>query len=851
MLRLSLRNALSHKLRFLMTTFAVVMGVGFVVGSFVVTDSLRRSVDQLFEDITGGIDVSVRAETSLGLGGGGNTPVARGRVPDSLVDDVREVEGVEAAEGSVGGYAQLVDLDGEPLTTTGAPFIGVSWGHEAALRPATIEVGRAPEGLGEVAIDRGTAQDYDFTVGDRTTVLLANGTQPTVEIVGIFTFGEANNLLGARLTAFDVDVASQVLGVEGQVDSIDVVAAPGVDPSDLARRVQEVLPAGVESVTGAEVEAEAGQSVDGFMDAFQNILLGFAAIALFVSAFFINNTFSIVVSQRARQLALLRSVGASQAQVTTSVVVEGLIVGVLASALGIGFGLLIALGLQAILQAAGFGLPDQGLVLTARSIVAAVIVGLGVTLMASITPARRAASVPPVEGMREGFRLHRSSRVRRGVAGAVLLGSGVALVSSGLFVAQATMTIVALLGLGALGVFIGVAQLSPVVAVPVAGALGRPVAPLFHMTGKLAHANAVRNPERTSKTASALMIGLALVTTVFIVGESMKRTFAASIEDAVSADYVLSTEGFIGFSPALTAALADLPEIDAVTGVRFSRFIIEGHERDLVAADGSAAGGVVDIDLQSGSLSVLDAHSIFLHEDPAEDLGLSVGDQVTVEFATGGPQELRVGGIYADAALAGNYLIDMDLFSRYYPTSNLDLLAFAKLTPGVDPEQGRRAIDTVLADHPQVKLDDRAAYQADQQAQFDSILIAINGLLGLALFIALLGIANTLALSVLERTREIGLLRAVGMLRRQTRRMVLVESAMVAVFGAVLGVAVGVVFGVAVTMAMPESVIATTAIPVGTLAVVVAAAAVCGVAAGLLPARRAARLDILRAVASE
>lgn len=850
MLRLSLRNVLAHKLRFLLTTFAVVMGVGFVVGSFVVTDSLRRSVDQLFEDITGGIDVSVRAETSLGQGGENTAAVSRGRVPAALVDVVRKVDGVEAAEGSVGGYAQLVDLEGKPLTTTGAPFLGVSWGHQESLRPATLDSGREPQGLGEVAIDRGTAEEYGFRVGDRTTVLLANGTDPQVEIVGIFTFGEANNLLGARLTAFDVDVAPQLLGAAGEVDSIDLVAAPGVDPSQLATRVQAVLPDGVESVTGAQIEAEAGQSVEGFLDAFQNILLGFAAIALFVSAFFINNTFSIVVGQRTQQLALLRSLGASRRQITTSVVVEALVVGLLASALGIAFGLVIAIGLQALLQAAGLGFPDQGLVLAARSLAAALLVGLGVTLVASLAPARRASAVAPVEGMREGYVPHTSSRVRRGVLGTALTGTGVALVVAGLFVAEATLTVVALLGAGALAVFIGVAQLSPVVAVPLVGRLGWPIARLFRATGRLAHANAVRNPDRTAKTASALMIGLALVTTVFIVGSSMKRTFAATIEHSVAADYVLSTDGFVGFSPSVTERLAELPEIAAITGVRFNRFLFEGHERDLVAVDGGAAGSVVDIDLKQGDLGALDAESIFIHEDPARDFGLSVGDEVTVELATGGPQTLRVAGVYGDASMAGNYLIDMDLFTRYYPTSTLDLLAFAKLAPDVDPDAARAAIDGVLAEHPQVKLDDRAGYQADQEAQFDSVLIAVNGLLGLALFIALLGIANTLALSVLERTREVGLLRAVGMTRRQTRQMVLVESSMVAIFGALLGVAVGVAFGVAITMAMPESVIDTTAIPVGTLVTVVIAAALCGVLAGLLPARRAARLDVLRAVAA-
>jgi putative ABC transport system permease protein len=337
------------------------------------------------------------------------------------------------------------------------------------------------------------------------------------------------------------------------------------------------------------------------------------------------------------------------------------------------------------------------------------------------------------------------------------------------------------------------------------------------------------------------MIGLALVTTVFVVGTSMKASFAAATEDSVSADYVLSTEGFIGLSPAITGELAELPEIEAITGVRMSRFLFEGNERDLVAADADTAGDVVDIDLQSGSFGDLDQHSIFVHEDPAGDLALAVGDTVTVEFATGGPQELQVAGIYADAAYAGNYLVDLDLFSRHYPTSNLDLLAFARLADGVEPADGLAAIEAVLADEP----------QATQEAQFDSILIAVNGLLGLALFIALLGIANTLALSVLERTREIGLLRAVGMLRRQTRRMVLVESAMVAVFGAVLGVVVGLVFGVAVSLAMPESVITTIVVPTTTLALIVGIAALCGILAGLMPARRAARLDVLRAVATE
>jgi putative ABC transport system permease protein len=844
--RLTFRNVWAHKLRFLLTTFAVVMGVGFVVGSFVVTDSLKASVDQLFEEIGSGVDVTVRAQTNLDPS---NAPAPRGRIPGDLVSTIRVIDGVDVAEGSVAGYAQLLDLDGKPVTTTGAPFLGVTWSANPRLTPATMDVGRRPHGLGEVAIDRGTAEDYGFEVGDRTKVLLADGTAPEVEIVGIFTFGTANNLLGARLTAFDVDVVGQVFGAGDDYDQISVIGMPGVDRAELADRIEAAMPKGVEALTNEEVTTEANDAVAGFLGAFRNILLGFAGIALFVSAFFINNTFSIVVGQRTRQLALLRALGAGERQITGSVVGEALVVGLLASIVGIGFGLLIAVALQALLS--GFGLPDEGTVLATRSFVAAAVVGMGITLVAALAPARRASSVPPVEGMREGFVPTRWSKARRGWVGALLTALGGVAVVMGLWVADETMQVIGLLALGAVGMFMGIAQLAPVVAVPIAGRLGAPVVRAFRVSGRLAHANAVRNPERTAKTASALMIGLALVTTVFIVGTSMKKTFADSLKDKVSADFVLSTPNFIGFSSKITEEVASLPEISSASGGRSAPFLIDGNQRDVLGLDAKELPKLMDIDVQSGDVADLHGDAIFVHKDPARDLGVAVGDKVTVELATGGPRDLVVAGIYGDSAYVGNYVIDLSLFEEGYPTVNLDLLTFARLADGVDPADGRRAIESVLVDQPQVQLDDRAGYQAQQEERFDAILVAVNGLLGLALLIALLGIANTLALSVLERTREIGLLRAVGMQRRQTRRMILAESVMVAVFGAVLGVAIGVVFGLAVAVAMPPSVITSTAIPLGTVATIVVVAAICGVLAGLLPARRAARLDVLRAIASE
>jgi len=850
MLRLSLRGLLAHKLRFLMTTGAVVIGVAFVVGSFVVTDSLRQAVNGLFTDVTEGIDVSVRASTELDRSSN-DMAAARGRVSEDLVEVVRGVDGVAAAEGSISGYAQLIDADGEPLTTSGAPFLGVGWTEEDRLRPVTLDEGDAPHGVHQVAIDRGSAEDAGFGIGDRTQVLLADGTRPDVEIVGVFTFGEANDLLGARLTAFDAAVAQEVFGAPGEYDTIDVAAADGVSDAELTKRVDAALPDGVEAVTSQQLIDEGNDNVGAFLDIFQNVLLGFAAVALFVAAFYVNNTFSIVLSQRTRELALLRSLGATPHQVSRSVVGEALVIGVLASAIGVGFGLAIALLLQAILAAGGLDLPDDRLVLTARSWVAAGVVGIGVTLVASLVPARRVARVSPVVGMREGFLPRRWSRARRGWFGAGLTAAGGVLVVAGLYVAEGTWSIIGLLAAGALSVFIGVAQMSPMAAVPAADLLGRPLTSVFHQPGRLARANAMRNPERTAKTASALMIGLALVTTVFVVGESMKQTFTESIEGAVKADYIVSTESFTGFSPALTAALDELPELDAVTGVRMNRFLINGHERDLVAVDPVEAGEVVDIDIQQGSLADLHEGTIFVHQDPAQDLGLSVGDPVEVEFATGGAREVEVAGIYTDSTWAGNYLVDLDTFARYYPSSALDQFAFARTAPGVTAADARTAIEAVLAAHPQVSLEDRAEFRASQEEEFNGILTAVNALLGLALLIALLGIANTLALSVIERTREIGLLRAVGMLRRQARMMVLAESVMVAVFGALIGVVVGLLLGLAAASALPASIVATIAVPAGTLGIIVLAAALCGILAGLVPARRAAHLDVLQAIATE
>lgn len=846
MLRLSIRQLLAHKIRFLMTSFAVVLGVSFVVGSLVVTDTVRRSFDTLFSEITDGTDLVIRSESAFA---DQSFSGSREPMPETLIDTVAEVEGVEVAEGGIGGTAQPVAPDGEPVTTTGAPLLGQAWGQEDRLYPVTLAEGAKPDEAGEIAIDQGTFEEFDFAIGDDVDVLLPTGRE-TFTLVGTATFGESNSLVGARLTMFSVEEAQRVFDREGEVEEIYVGLADGADAAAVQAAVAEVVPGGVEVVTGESVADESADEVGEFVDIFGNVLLGFAGVALFVSCFYIYNTFSIILGQRIRELALLRAVGASAAQIRRTVVLEALLVGTVASVVGIGTGMLTAMGLRGLLNAGGFGLPADSLVLEPATVVAALVVGIGVTLAASVIPARAAARVSPVAAMRDGLQATERSRRLRLAVGAVMTGLGALLVLLGLTVSDGTVATLASLGVGAILVFLGIANLSPLFAGPVARVLGAPVARFFGEPGVLARENATRNPYRTASTASALVIGLALVTMASVVGTSVKETFADKIDQSVAADFVISESSFAGFSPQLAEGLEAAPEIEAVSGIRFGQFQFEGKTRDLVAV-GPDGGELVDIGVRDGgTLADLGPDGIFVHEDPAGDLGLAVGDQVGVGFAATGEQAFTVVGIHADATFAGNYVISTEAWDANF-TDRIDGVVMAKAVDDADPEVARAAVEAAIAEFPQADIEDRQEFLDSQQAQIDQVLITVNALLLLAVVIAVLGIANTLALSVFERTRELGLLRAVGMSRRQTRRMVRWEAAIVSLFGAVLGVAVGVVFGIAASSAMPESFLDRIAIPTGTLVGLLVLAVVAGLLAAIAPARRAARLDVLRAITAE
>jgi len=841
----TLKGLLAHKLRLALTILAVVSGVAFVAGTYVLTDTIDRTFDTLFDEVQAGVDVTVRAAS--GFGADARAGDAREPLPEALVTTVGTVDGVAAAEGGVGSTAQLVDPQGDLVTTTGAPSLGFSWTETPELSPLRLVEGRAPEAPGEVLVDAGTAADAGLDLGDEVGVLTVSAPE-RFRVVGVARFGEADNLAGARLAVFDLATAQRLFDKEGVVDQIDVAAAPGVTPVELRNRLAEVLPPGVEAVLGDEVAAESAQAVKDELGFLGTALLVFAGVSLFVGAFLIFNTFTILVAQRTRELALLRALGASQGQVRGAVVAEAVVVGLVASALGLGLGIGVAAGLKALLGAFGLSLPATGLVVGGRTVAAAFLVGTVVTLVAALAPARRAARISPMAALRapegDDGALLRAPTV---IGALVVLAGGVAALLTGLLGDGG-------LGLTGVGVgltFIGVAVLSPLVAGPQARVIGAPFARFRGLPGRLGRENAHRNPRRTAATAAALMIGLGLVAAVSVLAASLKASATAIFDRSLTADFVVTTDAFFpNLSPVVAERLAGLEELSAVTGVQVGELRWRGQRRPVSAAEPAAVGQVLSVDLDAGSLEDLTAGTVLVATDFAEANGLAVGDTLDVTFARTGAQPLRIVGTYADNELLSSFLVATETYEANF-TERLDLLVLARTAPGVEPAAARAAIAGALEAFPNVDVENQAEIRASQAEQVDQVLGLVTALLGLAIVIALLGIVNTLALSVLERTRELGLLRAVGMSRRQVRSMVRVESIIIAVFGAVLGLAVGTFFGWALVSALGDDGVTELRVPVGQLLTYVVLAALAGVVAAVGPARRAARLDVLAAIAHE
>jgi putative ABC transport system permease protein len=840
MWKVTIKGLLAHKLRLALTALAIVLGVTFIAGTFILTDTLHNTFDNLFGTIYSKVDFQVRGVAQFGSGGN----ATRNPVQESVLSTVRGVPGVQVAEGTVNGYAQYIGHDGKAISSGGAPTIGLAFDPDQAISPLHLVEGKAPTTSSDVVMDRGTAQKYGFSVGQKVRILLRGPTR-TFTITGITKFGTADNLAGATLAAFDIPTAQAILGRVGQFDAINVVTTQGVDKTAVQRSIAAALPRGVEVVTGQTVVNEQTSSISSALSFFNTALLVFGFIALFVGGFTILNTFSIIVGQRTKELALLRIVGASRRQVFVSVLTEAAIVGFVSSLIGLGLGVLAALGLVALLSGFGVSLPAGPIAFEARTVIVCLVVGVLVTMVSAIGPARRAVRVSPVEAVAEQQVEYEIPMRRRFTWGAGITLAGVVALAVGL-----TAPAIQLVGLGAVLIFIGVARLAPAVARPMASVLGRPLSRVLGMSGRLGRENSMRSPRRTAQTASALMVGLALVSAIAVFGSSLSSSATQSIDNAINADIIISPSSSMGsgsFGNTVSTTAADVPGVTASSTVYGGQFEVRGAIKALGAVTTRNLSDTVILNMNSGTSASLAAGDLLIDAKTASSDNLKVGDTVPVKFALTGVSRMRIGGVYQNNLLIGSYLVG-DAFYRSHFENPLPVAVLLKTdgSPGV-----QHAVEHALAGYPNVKVQSRAQFEASQAAQVNQLLGLVYALLALAVIIALIGIVNTLMLSVFERTHEIGLLRAVGMKRRQIRAMIRSESVILAVFGAVIGIVVGTGLGLALVSSLHSQGITVTTIPWSSLVVFLVLAGILGLIAASWPARRAARLDVLAAIAAQ
>lgn len=843
MWKVTLKGLMAHKLRLALTAIAIVLGVTFISGTLVLTDTLHSTFTTLFNHAYQNVDLVVRGKAVFANDASGDA--VRKPIPQSIAATVRNVPGVEYAEGTVAGYAQFVAPNGKAITTGGAPTLGLSFDPNPAMSALVVTAGHPPSSSDQVAMDAGTAKKYHFAVGDRVRVLLA-GPPETFRISGILKFGSADNLAGATLAAFDLPTAQRVFGLVGKYDSVDILAKPGTDKAALQRAIARSLPPGVEVVTGQTVANEQTSSINQALSLFSTALLVFAFISLFVGGFTIFNTFSILVGQRTRELALLRIVGASRRQVFRSVLLEAGMLGLVASVVGLGLGVLSALGIEALLKGFGVTLPTGPLVFESRTVIVGLLVGIGVTVVSAVSPARRAVRIAPVEAIVDHQSEQEESSRRRILIGSVIAVLGVVALAIGL-----TKPAIQLVGLGAVGGFIGVGMLAPVVARPMSSGLGRPLARILGISGKLGRENSMRSPRRTAQTSSALMVGLALVSTIAVFGASLSKSVTASVDQAISADYIVTASNSASgqFSGAVAGAVSTLPGITATSTVYSAQFEINGEVAGLTAISTDRLPDTVILRMSSGTgTTALTAGELLIDTTTATNKHLSVGSVVRTTFPQTGRTTMRIGGIFKPNALLGSYLVGDRFFLTHYD-NQLPVAVLLRTAGGAGSQS--KAIDSALAPYPNLKIQTRAQFEKSQQKQVNQLLGLVYALLALAIAIALIGIVNTLMLSVFERTHEIGLLRAVGMKRRQVRAMIRSEAVILSVFGAIIGVVVGTALGIAFAASLKQQGITDIVVPFPSLIIFLLLSALLGLGAATWPARRAAKLDVLAAIAAE
>ncbi|MFC4031491.1 ABC transporter permease [Streptomyces polygonati] len=844
-LRLGLAGIRAHKRRFAGTFVAVLLGVAFLAGTMVMGDTLRAGFGKLFADAYSGTDTVVRGADQIRAGTGAGT---RRPVPTGLLTAVRKVPGVAAAAPDIEGAGELVAHDGRTLETRG-PTVAANWIADTGLNPYRLVEGQAPDAPGEAVINREAARQAGLRVGD--TTVLRTPDPVKITIVGVATFGGED---GEGQTTFAgltyADAERYLMPAPGEATALKVRAAPGIGSRQLTERVARTLPAPYEAITGQQAGAETEDATAGaFLDIFTSLLVVFAGIALLVATFSIHNTFAIVVAQRSRENALLRALGASRRQILGSTLAEASVVAAAASGAGLLGGIGVAAGLQALFPAVGFPFPGRGLVIHAAAMAVPLAVGLLVCVGSAVLPALRAGRTAPIAALRESAADTSGASRRRATTGLATAAAGVALTAAGVAAASLPLT-----GIGAALTLAAFVLLGPVAASVAVRLLGAPVARLRGVSGALARRNALRSPHRTAATATALMIGVAVVSLFTVFGASLKETMSQAVDRSFAGDVAISAQvygaGGSGLSPRIAPTVARLPQVEAAVGLGRGIAEVDGRGRQLTVTDPAALSRLLDLGTVRGSLAGLGSHAVAVSRKEADQRGWTTGSPVELGFADGQRVPFTVAAVYDRADLAGDYLITRAAWAPHH-IQDKDTLVAIGFRDGVPTAAGKAAVIKAVAAFGAPDVRTRSEYAESSAAGIDTFLTLIYALLALAVLIALLGIANTLTLAVHERTRELGLLRAVGQTRAQLRAMVRWESVMVAAFGTAGGTGLGAFLGWALVRATDSDGTSAFAIPPARLAVVVLVGVTAGVLAGWRPARRAARLDILRATASE
>jgi len=846
MLRATLKSLLGRKLRLVLSGLAVVLGVMFVAGAFVVTDTLSRSFDAVFASAYSQTDVGVSAKPKIAVSEMEGEEVAA-PLPAATVRKIAEVPGVKSARGLVeADGARVIGSDGKVLTSFGPPRMGVSWGGTDDL--VQLRAGHGPAQADEIAVNATVAKQAGLKVGDRVGVLTLEP-KKTFTLVGIFGYsGDRDSLGGVQEVAFTEPVAQQLmLGGPDIYTEVTVRAADGVTAEQLRGRIAGALGGDYVVKTGDQLAKDNAAGLQQGLKFFNNILLGFAGVALFVGIFLILNTFSIIVAQRTRELALMRALGASRRQVIGSVLVEAVVIGLIAAVLGLAAGVGVGAGLAYLFSTlGGGGLQLAPVGVPAAAVISSFLVGVLVTVVAAVLPALRASRVAPVAAMQE-VSIPDRPLTRISVAGALVTAAGATALGLGLF-ADTGATLWTILA-GVLVTFIGVALLTPLISRPVVSALGRLFA--WSLPGRLGRLNSGRNPRRTAITAAALMVGIALVTGVTVVMDSAKSSLSAQAEDTIKAQVIISGgEGGSRpptFDPAVLAKTRDLPGVRAAAGLWGDQAVLDGRKEWVAGTDDLSR--LADAYGMASPIAPLRSDQMAVSASDATERGWHVGDRVNVQLSRGDAKTYTIAAVYAEDALPASYLLPAAAtkdFGVPQPT-----YGFVRLAEGATVAQVLPQVKALLADSPEVSAADRSTFVKQQVGSLDQVITMVQILLALAILIAVLGVVNTLALSVLERTRELGLLRAVGLGRAQTMRMVTVEAVVISVFGALLGVAVGAGLGTAVVRALDGDGITDLVLPWTRMGTYLVLAALVGVIAAIAPAIRAARLNVLAAIAHE